>query len=155
MSLFAAPLDVNYQTFNGFLTDPPFGGPLYNIFLPRVFTVNGREVDDVTALYAQLHQHQAGAQSLSRVPCTVVGPSHAAFETLQLSFSVTCSGATRLALPVSYNGYSKVFVEDAKGNLSLIRYFHVRTDPRIVINVTNSRPETVLVHLPTLWGVLP
>ena len=102
----------------------------------------------------QLHRHQSGAQSLSRVRCTVVGPSHAAFETLQLTFSVTCGGATRLALPISINAYSKVFVKKAGGGLRQIPYFHSRTDPRIIINVTSSEPETVVVHLPTLWGTL-
>ncbi len=145
---------IDYRTFTGFLTDPPYGGPLYNVFLPKVVTQGGREVDDVSALYAQLHQHQSGAQSLSHVPCTVVGPSHAAFETLQLTFSVTCAAATKLALPISYNPYSTVFVKGSGPHLDPIAYFHVRSDPRVIINITTSGHETVVVHLPTLWGSL-
>ncbi len=154
MGLFTAPTYVNYRTFNGFFTGPFSNGSLYNVFLPKVFTANGQEVNDVGTLYAQLHRHQAGAQSLSQLPCAVVGPTHAAFETLQLRFSVTCRGATRLALPVSYNAFSKVFVETERGRLQQIPYFHLRTDPRIIINVTSSRTEAVIVHLPTLWGTL-
>ena len=154
IGLFTAPTYVNFRTFNGFFTGPFGDGPLYNVFLPKVFTANGREVGGVATLYAQLHRHQAGAQSLSQVPCAVVGPAHAAFETLQLRFSVSCDGVTRLALPVSYNAFSKVFVEEAWGRLQEIPYFHLRTDPRIIINVTSSRTQTVIVHLPTLWGIL-
>jgi hypothetical protein len=169
MALFTAPQYVDYQTFQGLSIGPFFVGPLYNVFLPKVVaatsvcrpglfgtecTDKGREVEFVSDLYAQLHQHQAGAQSLSQVPCAVVGPAHAAFETLQLTYSVTCGGATSLALPVSYNAQSKVFVEKAGGRLRQIRYYHVRTDPRIVINVSSSQHETVVVHLPTLWGIL-
>jgi len=154
ISLFTAPTYVNYRTFNGFFTGPFGDGPLYNVFLPKVSTANGLEVGWVDTLYAHLHRHQAGAQSLSQVPCAVVGPAHAAFETLQLRFSVSCDGVTRLALPVSYNAFSKVFVEQARGRLQEIPYFHLRTDPRIIINVSSSRTETVIVHLPTLWGTL-
>ncbi len=153
MGLFTAPRDVDYQTFNGFFLGGGLG-PLYNVFLPKVFAANGREVGYVLPLYARLHQQQAGAQSLSQVPCTVVGPPHAPFETLQLTFSVTCDSATRLALPVSYSAYSKVSLERAGGKLRQIPYFHVRTDPRIVINLASSQHETVVVQLPTLWGIL-
>jgi hypothetical protein len=153
ISLFTAPKFVDYQRFNGFFLGSTVG-LLYGIFLPKVFTPNGSELSDDGELYTRLHQHQAGAQSLSHVRCTVVGPSHAAFETLQLTYAVTCGGATRLALPLSYNGYSTIFVEGTGGKLRQIPYLRVRTDPRIVINVTSSRPERVVVHLPTLWGVL-
>ena len=134
---------------------PPYlGGSLfYNVYSPKVYTANGREVENVEALDKRLRRHQAGAQSLSRVPCTVNAPSDAPFETLQLTFSVRCRGATQLAIPISYNGYSKVFVQRAGGKLIQIPYFHRRTDPRIIINVTSSRRD-VVVHLPTLWGTL-
>ena len=156
MSIFTAPKDINYQKFDGFVIFPPYlGGSLfYDVFTPKVYTTNGHEIDNVEPLYDQLHRHQSGAQSLSRVPCTVIAPSHAPFETLQLAFSVSCRGVTRLALPISYNAYSTVFVEQKRGKLIQIPYFHVRTDPRIIINVRTSRHETVVVHLPTLWGTL-
>ena len=148
MKLFTAPKSVDYQSYQG--------TPLYDIFLPKLVAPNGREVDPGHELidYALLHRHQAGAQSLSRVPCSVVEPSHAAFETLQLRFSVSCSGRTRVALPISYNDYSTVFVETDRRALRQIPYFHARDDPRILINVPTSGMETVVVHLPTLWGTL-
>jgi hypothetical protein len=58
-----------------------------------------------------------------------------------------------VALPISYNASSSVFVADRRG-LHRISYFHVPTDPRIVIRVSGSQPTTVVVHLPTLWGIL-
>lgn len=156
MRLFTAPKYVDYQHFNGYTIYPPYlGGALfYDVFLPKVYNANGRSIDNVERIYEQLHRHQSGAQSLSQVACTVIGPSHAAFETLQLAFSVRCRGATRLALPISYNAYSKVFVAREGGKLTQIPYFHVRTDPRLIINVAGSKHETVVVHLPTLWGTL-
>ncbi len=156
MKVFTAPTDINYETFDGFVIYPPYlGGSLfYNVYSPKVYTANGREVENVEALDKRLRRHQAGAQSLSRVPCTVNAPSDAPFETLQLTFSVRCRGATQLAIPISYNGYSKVFVQRAGGKLIQIPYFHRRTDPRIIINVTSSQRENVVVHLPTLWGTL-
>ena len=148
MTLFTAPTYVDYQSYHW--------TPLYDVFLPKLFAPNGHEVGSAAELfdYALLHKHQNGAQSLSRVPCTVVAPRHAAFETLQLQFSVSCSGRTRVALPISYNEYSSVFVENGGKNLRQIPYFHVRTDPRIIINVPSSQMEIVVVHLPTLWGTL-
>ncbi len=151
MTIFTAPTYVDYRTFNGFFIGET-DGELYLIFLPRVLNAQGAEVDD-GFLYSALHADQSGAQSLSAVPCTVVGPANAPFETLQLTFSVACAGATRLALPISYNASSSLFVKQ-NGVLHPIRYSHVPTDPRIVIHVVSSRPETVVVHLPTLWGIL-
>jgi hypothetical protein len=129
---------------------------LYDVFLPKYFAANGHEIDAGHELidYAVLHTHQSGARSLSSVPCTVLGPPHAEFETLSLTFSVSCGGRTRVALPISYNDYSSVFVEKHGGSLRQIPYFHVRTDPRIVISVPSSGRESVVVHLPTLWGTL-
>ncbi len=151
MTLFTAPTHVNYPTFKGFFLGGGVG-ELYSVFLPKVVNANGAEVND-GILYPELHADQSGAQSLSAVPCTVVGPANAPFETLQLTFSVACAGATRLALPLSYNASSSLFVRQ-NAVLHPIRYSHVPTDPRIVIHVASSRPETVVVHLPTLWGIL-
>ena len=148
MTLFTAPKYVDYQSYHG--------SPLYDVFLPKLVAPNGHGVDAAHELidYTLLHRRQAGAQSLSRVPCNVAAPPRAAFETLQLRFSVSCSGRTRVALPISYNDYSSVFVEKGRGNLRQIPYFRVRTDPRIIINVPSSKMEIVVVHLPTLWGTL-
>jgi hypothetical protein len=153
VSLSTAPEYVNYRTFNGFFLGSS-SGARRPAFLPKVYGTNGSELADDLDLYARLHRHQAGAQSLSQVPCTVTSPSHAPFETLQLTFTVACSGSTRVALPISYNAFSKVYAEEAGGKRRPISYAHVRTDPRIVIDVASSRTETVVVHLPTLWGIL-
>jgi hypothetical protein len=157
IALFMAPKSIDYQTFQGFFTTSGFPpGPLYDIFLPKVLTPDGHEVgpNSIIPLYQRLHQHQSGAQSLTRTACTVVAPSHAAFETLSLTFTVRCKGHTRLALPISYNAYSTVLVQSAGGRMRQIPYFHDATDPRIIIRVPGANTETVVVHLPTLWGSL-
>ena len=155
ISLFMAPKSVDYRTFHGFYNT--FGspkGPLYDPFLPKVVTGSGKEINPVTPLYQRLHQHDAGAHSLTTIPCSVVGPSNAAFETLSLTFSVHCKGKTLLALPISYNSFSTVLVKGGTGALRQIPYFHKATDPRVIIQVPSARAETVVVHLPTLWGSL-
>jgi len=157
VSAFTAPKTIDYPTFEGYFVVAPFPpGLLYPIFLPKVSASNGEEITASPALlslYARLHKDQAGAQSLSGADCKVLGPSSAHLETLELKFSVKCSGATRLTLPVSYNDYSSVFVQEAGGRLRQIPYSRRPTDPRMIIEVT-SKPETIVVHLPTLWGTL-
>jgi hypothetical protein len=34
-------------------------------------------------------------------------------------------------------------------------HFHAPADPRLVISVIGGKPVTVVVHLPTLWGMIP
>ncbi len=153
LDLFAAPSQVDYQGFNGFFLGTGTGA-LYGVFLPKVYKPDGTELPDDSLLYATPARADEGAASLSKVPCTVAGPAHAPFETLELTFSVSCAGATRLALPVSINGFSKVFVRNAAGQLHQIPYAHIRTDPRMIIDVPGPGSETVVVHLPTLWGTL-
>jgi hypothetical protein len=155
LALFTAPKSVDYRTFEGFFNTYGFPkGPLYEAFLPKVVTASGNEIGAMIPLYGRLHSHDAGAQSLSTVPCTVVGPSHAAFETLSLTFAVHCEGKTLLALPISYNSFSTVLVEGGTGTQRQIPYFRRATDPRVIIEVPGSMRETVIVHLPTLWGTL-
>jgi len=153
MKLFTAPNQVNYQRFSGFFLGSGTGA-LYGVFLPKVYNSDGTELVDDDLLYRSLRGHDEGAASLSRVPCTVAGPTHAPFETLELTFSVSCAGATSLALPVSINAFSTVFVRNAAGSLHQIPYSHIRTDPRMIIHVAGPGPEIVVVHLPTLWGTL-
>jgi hypothetical protein len=147
----APPPVVNYRTFKGIFS---FDGILYPEYLPRVFNARGNELYDDSALYTKLHDRTDGAASLGRTPCTVAVPSKSPLESLQLTFAVKCSGPTRLALPVSFNAFSSVFVVDPGGKLRRIPYVHIPTDPRVIIQVPTSEPEVVVVHLPTLWGVL-
>jgi len=150
-SIAAPPAVINYRTFKGIFS---FSGILYPEYLPKVYTAGGRELYDDTPLYEKLHRHSAGAASLSSVPCTVVVPSRSPLESLSLTFGVRCSAATRLALPVTFNAYSSVFVKAAGGGLEKIPYYHQPTDPRMIIKVPGPGAEVVVVHLPTLWGIL-
>jgi hypothetical protein len=150
-SLSAPPATMDYQTYRGIFS---FNGMLFDEYLPKVDSSDGRELTDDGHLYTRLHRHDYGAASLSHVPCTVGVPTRSPLESLAMRFTVRCAGATRLALPVTYNAFSSVFVVGTGGKLRQIPYYHVPTDPRMVIEVASSRPETVVVHLPTLWGVL-
>jgi hypothetical protein len=150
-SLSAPPATMDYQSYRGIFS---FNGMLYDEYLPKVYSSQGRELTDDGHLYTALHRHDYGAGPLSRVPCTVGVPTKSPLESLAMRFAVRCGGATRLALPVTYNAFSSVYVVGAGGKLRQITYHHVPTDPRMVIDVPSSTPETVVVHLPTLWGVL-
>jgi hypothetical protein len=151
LALSKPPNRVDYRTFRGFFA---FNRLLYLEYLPKVYTASGAELGSDGTLYTRLHQHQSGAASLSDVPCTVLAPTNVPLESLSLTFEVTCAGATRVALPVTINAFSSVFIAGGDGKLRQIPYFHRRTDPRMIIDMSGSTPETVVVHLPTLWGVL-
>jgi hypothetical protein len=150
-TLAAPPATLDYRNYRGIFS---FNGMLYDEYLPKVDSSDGRELTDDGHLYTQLHRHDYGAASLSPVPCSVDVPTRSPLESLSMRFAVRCGGPTRLALPVTYNAFSSVFVVGPAGKLRQIPYYHVPTDPRMVIDVTSARPETVVVHLPTLWGVL-
>jgi hypothetical protein len=152
-SLFTAPNELDLSHFQGFFLGGSAGG-LFGVFYPRVLQSDGKELPEDDDLYARLHQNQSGAQSLSGVPCKVVGPSRWPFESLEVRFAVSCAGETRLALPISYNQFSSVFEARAGGTFHRIMYVHIPTDPRIVINIASAQPVTVVVHLPTLWGMI-
>src|SRR5664280_617305 len=153
MTLFTAPTEMDFRHFNGFFLGTSTGG-LYGVFYPKVLQANGKELPDDSALYSRLHQDQSGAQSLSGVPCRVTGPSRWPFESLAVRFAVSCAGGTQLALPISYNQFSSVYEARAGGTFHRIMYVHIPTDPRIVIRVTSAQAVTVVVHLPTLWGMI-
>jgi hypothetical protein len=147
----APPQNLDYQTYRGLFT---FSGILFQEYLPKVYASNGKELFDDTHLYTKLHEHQDDAASLGDVPCTVAVPTHSPLETLSLTFTARCKGATRVALPVTFNAYSSVFLEEPGRRLRQIPYHHAPTDPRMIIDIPSSRPEVVVVHLPTLWGIL-
>ncbi len=153
MQVFAAPARIDNNTFHGFFTGSGTG-ELYAPFLPKVVEARGAELNSDSTLYRTINAHPPGGQSLSHVPCTVSGPPRAPFETLALEYTVTCAGATRLALPVSINPSSTVYVRGSDARLRRIPYFAVPGDPRMVIDVRGPGTESVVVHLPTLWGVL-
>jgi hypothetical protein len=153
IGLFTAPKVLDLHHFNGFFLGSAIGG-LYGVFYPRVLGTDGKELTSDDDLYARLHRDDAGAQSLSGVPCRVTGPSRWPLESLSVKFVVFCAGKTLLALPISYNQFTSIFESGAGTTFHRITYMHIPTDPRIVITVTDSRPVTVLVHLPTLWGIV-
>jgi len=150
-TLSTPPDPIDLQHYKGLFTFS--NGILYDEYLPRVILSDGSELLDDGPLYVRLHQHQDGSASLSDVPCDVVVPSAVPLETLRLTFRVTCAGPSRVALPVSYNASSSLFVDNG-GRLQEIPYYSSTHDPRIIVNIATSRPETIVVDLPTLWGVL-
>ena len=152
INVFKAPQSIDNRTFHGFVIVPPYGiGPLYNVFLPKATDSHGHEIDDLYP-YAVLNKNEPFGGSLTHIPCKIVGATNA-FETLQLTFRVSCAAPTELALPVSINPSSSVFVV-TKSGMRQIPYFRQKTDPRVIVRVTTDKPELIVVHLPTLWGTL-
>jgi hypothetical protein len=146
------PSHINLGTYNG-LTGSSFDGILFDEYLPKVYLGHAELFGDAP-LYKQLRTHDHGAESLSTVPCSIRVPTNVPLESLQLTFVVQCRGKTLVALPVSYNAYSSVYTKRTTGTLVQIPYLHINSDPRMIVRVLSSRPEVVVVHLPTLWGSL-
>jgi hypothetical protein len=128
-------------------------GWIFDDFLPVVDSGGHKLYSDIP-IYSALHADGTEAQSLGAYPCTVSEPATTPFESLQLTFSVDCAGPTRLALPISFNSFTTVESTTAGGAPEVLRVIHVPTDPRIVVLVTEPGPETLTVHLPTLWSLL-
>lgn len=148
----AVPSSVNYRTFVGLPTLA--NGILYQEYLPKVVLPHGSELVDDTGLYVRLHKHGYGGASLSSATCSLVPPPRAPLESLEIMLWVHCSAPTRFALPISYSPSTSVFLAGRHGGLRRVPTIHVPSDPRIVVDVTSSRPEVFVVHLPTLWGIL-
>jgi hypothetical protein len=129
-------------------------GTMFAEYLPKVVRPNGTEVNPDYTIYNTLHQKGQLAQSLSSTHCSVVQPRDTPAESLQTSYTVTCSHPTWLALPISYNAYTDITIENANGTTSTVHYVHRRTDPRIIIYVDTTRPEVLHVSLPNIWRVL-
>ncbi len=149
LALSKPPARIDFASYGGYFS---FGGWLFLEYLPKVYLPGGDELYNDGPLYTRLHRHQDDA-SLTSVPCTLTPPGSVPLESLSLTFRVTCAKPTLVALPVTYNGFSSVYVRDARGNLHPIPYRHLPTDPRMVVAV-HERTTEVVVHLPTLWGVL-
>jgi hypothetical protein len=129
-------------------------GTMFAEYLPKVVHPNGTEVNPDYTIYNNLHQKGQLAQSLSSAHCSVVQPSDTPAESLNTSYTVTCSRPTWLALPISYNAYTDITIENANGTRSTVHYVHHKTDPRIIIYVNTTRPEVLHVSLPNIWRVL-
>ena len=151
VALSRPPAFINHRTFGGIFSS---NGILFDEYLPKVDYRNGHEVRNDGPLYHRLHGHQNGAASLSRTPCTISVPTRSPLETLELTFTVKCAGPTRFALPVTFNAYSTVYVKGKGGELHQIAYRRIYTDPRMVVDIPDAKSEVIVVHLPTLWGVL-
>jgi hypothetical protein len=145
-SLFDAPAYVHYGRGWGLL--------LYGEYLPKVLGPSGKELYTDGPLYNSLFKSSRQTSALGGGRCSVSEPPRTAFETSEIRLTVQCGGATRLALPVSYNTYTKVYAEGADKKLHPVRYLHVPTDPRIVVSVPASGSEDLVVRLPTLGDVL-
>jgi hypothetical protein len=150
VNLGTPPRFIDYTTFKGLFS---LNGILFDEYLPLVATGHGDVYDD-GPLYRSIHRSDDGAASLTGARCQIQLPTRSPLESLQLAFVVTCDRPTSFALPVTYNSYSSVFLEERDGRFRQVPYIHVASDPRIVVHVPAAGPHTFVVHLPTLWSVL-
>lgn len=135
-----------------FTTNPL--GPLFAEYLPKVESGNGQTLEFDTSLYQRLHDNHTEATSLSAVHCAVTQTSGTEFESLEATYRVTCGGPTLMALPISFNPYTKITERTSATESSPISVLHVPTDPRIVIRVPSRGTHTFTVQLPTLSSIL-
>jgi hypothetical protein len=59
-----------------------------------------------------------------------------------------------MALPISFNPFTKITERTSATGSSAISVLHVPTDPRIVIRVPSRGTHTFTVQLPTLSSIL-
>jgi hypothetical protein len=129
-------------------------GSLFNEYLPETTNARGVQIFYVSDYYTSLVKAGNAAQSLSGGPCSVGEPAGTPSESLNIELRVKCAGPTRLALPISYNAYTSITSVSSDGQHRSVPYFHLRTDPRIIIEVPNDERETLQISLPTIWRVL-
>jgi hypothetical protein len=129
-------------------------GSLFNEYLPETTNARGVPIFFVADYYTSLVNEGNATQALSGGPCSVVEPTGTPIESLDIELRVKCAGPTRLALPISYNAYTSITSVSSDGRRRSVPYFHLRTDPRIIIEVPNDEMETLQVSLPTIWRVL-
>jgi hypothetical protein len=145
----------------GALTSPPYASfqtsttlPSFPEYLPIVDGHNGTPLPNSSLVYENLHQSRKEAASLSSVPCRVAETSGTAFESLKISYRVTCTAPTLLALPISYNPFTTIDELGPDGTARTVAVHHLAKDPRIVIHVADAGPHEYVAHLPTLTGIL-
>ncbi len=129
-------------------------GSLFGEYLPETTNARGVQIPYVANYYTDFVKKGNAAQSLSGGPCSVVEPVRTPIESLNIELSVKCARPTRLALPITYNAYTSITEQGPDGKGRSVPYFHVQTDPRIIIDVPNDQKETLQVSLPTIWRVL-
>jgi hypothetical protein len=124
-------------------------------YLPNVSSSSGAEntAAPTLTLYRDLFNGHAEAKALSSATCSVTEPGATKFEALQIRLTVKCSHSTRLAVPISYNGYTSIEVRSSGGRLNPLPYHHVPSDPRIVVFIRSRRSMDLVVRLPTLWSL--
>jgi hypothetical protein len=145
------PPNVSFQDYPGIFAE---SYPLFIEYLPKVIGPNGHELLSDEPLYQKLHADHTEAASLSSVPCSVVEGSGTGFEALRVTYTVTCRGPTLVALPISYNPYTRITEQSRGGQTGPMAALHVPTDPRIVVRIRSAGPHTLVVHLPTLAQML-
>ena len=94
------------------------------------------------------------ASSLSSIRCSITEVGGTTFESLRVTYRVTCNGRTDVALPISYSPFTGL---DESSNHKMphpIQALHIATDPRIIIHVQTGGTYIVVAHLPTLMGTL-
>lgn len=129
------------------------GGTLTGIgeYLPRIYQHN-QQVTSMQTLqtYQDMYTNQAQIK-VTGASCQVTEQPVKTFETSKLRFRLTCNGPATVALPVSYNRYSKVIDEHTGKRIG---YFRKRDDPRIMIAIPQATQTFVDVDLPTVVQVI-
>ncbi|HMK63593.1 MAG TPA: hypothetical protein VK386_08235, partial [Acidimicrobiales bacterium] len=130
------------------------GGTLFSEYLPKVVHADGHEINPDVRVYRELDNAGKLAEALGSAQCSVTEPSRTPIEALNIRLTVECDRPTELALPISYNAYTRITAQSADGRRTSVRELHRKTDPRIIIDVPSDRRETLLVSLPDIWRVI-
>jgi hypothetical protein len=131
-----------------------FGGSLFPEYLPETTNAHGQQIEYVAIVYTNLVKDGHATQPLTPARCSVVEPARTPIESLNIELNVKCNRPTKLALPITYNAYTGITAVSSDERRRSVPYFHLQTDPRIIIDVPSAQEETLQVSLPTIWRVL-
>lgn len=144
--------DITAASHSTFATST--AAPLFPEYLPKVTGPSGRTARSAAAIYEALHARHVEAQSLSSTHCSISQISGTEFESLEISYRVSCEGPTRVALPISFNTFTSVVEDVSPSARRPVPVLHVARDPRIVIAVVSAGSHVFVAHLPTIVGIL-
>lgn len=122
-------------------------------YLPQIYN-GSKELSglQVKKVYKELYSNNRRLQIITGGPCQVQQHPDKGYETLTILFKVDCEAAAQIALPISYNRYTRIHDQVLDRDLEYQRYYPA--DPRIVVNLPGATHTILEVSLPTAGRVL-
>lgn len=118
-------------------------------YLPRT-TQHNQELSSLQtlAVYQSLYEQNRQTEVLDG-DCQVSRQSSSTFDPTELKFVANCTTDSKIALPISYNGFSEI--QTSHGT---VNYQHNPNDPRIIVELPAGQNNQLDIKLPTAFRVV-